>query len=123
MAFEVVNNQVIIDSIMDSNTCIGVIVNLSENIDKAIVMFDLLYWDKVTSIYFDDPIKKLRVSVRKGKSCIRFDSKIAITLPERDIDLIIDMMLNVTLGLGFPGYHYDVETTDNASTELCFIFQ
>ena len=122
MAFEMVNNQVLIDIIMDSNTCIGVVVNLSKNIDRAIVMFDLLYLDKVTSIYFDDPIKKLRISICKGKSCVRFDSKITITLSEKDIDLIRDMMLNVTLGLGFPGYHYDVETTDNASPELCFIF-
>ena len=70
MAFEMVNNQVLIDSIMDSDVCAGVIVDLSKNIDKTIVMFDLLY-----------------------------------------------------MGLGFPGYHYDVEPADNASTELCFVFQ
>lgn len=123
MAFEMVNNQVLIDSIMDSDVCVGVIVDLSKNIDKTIVMFDLLYSDKVTSIYFDDPIKKLRASIRKGKTGVQFGGEITITLSEKDIDLMRDMMLNVIMGVGFPGYHYDVEPADIASAELCFVFQ
>lgn len=115
-----VNNNVSIDFIMDSEACIGVNIDLSKNTDKAIISFDVLLADKVKSICFYDINKKNRILVYKGRTNIQFGPQIVITLLESDIEIIRNLLLDVSIGQGFNGYHYDIEVFNTEPIDLCF---
>lgn len=120
MAFEIVNNDVSIEFIMDSNVCIGINIDVSRNIERGIVLFDVLLEDKAKSIYLCDSNKGSRVLIQKGNNNVLFDSKIVITLSDNNIEIIKNMLLDVAVGMGFLGYHYDIDMSTNVPFELCF---
>lgn len=117
-----VNCEASVDYIMDSKVCIGIIIDLTKSIEKAIVLFDILLTEKVKSICFVDTNTKNHIEIFKGDCSVKLGSKVIITLSQNDIEIIRNMMLDVFMGLGFPGYHYDIETGDSCSVDLYFTF-
>lgn len=117
-----VNCEASVDYIMDSGVCIGIVIDLTKSVEKAIVLFDILLEEKVKSIYFIDTNTRNHIEINKGDSDVRLDSKVIITLSQNDIEIIRNMMLDVSIGLGFAGYHYDIEASDACPIDLCFTF-
>ena len=117
-----VNCEASVDYIMDSEVCIGIVIDLTKSVEKAIVLFDILLAEKVKSIYFIDTNTRNHIEIYKGDSDVKLDSKVIITLSQNDIEIIRNMMLDVSIGLGFSGYHYDIEASDACPIDLCFTF-
>ena len=118
-----VNKEVSIELIQDLTMCIGICIDLSNSVERSIVMFDALLADKVNSICFFDSINKIRSLVYKGQSTITLGTESVIMLSECQIDAIKDMLLNVSIGNAFAGYHYDFEFLQDIPIDLSFILK
>ena len=123
MAFEMVNKDVSIEFINDLDICIGIIVNLTSNTDHSIVMFDALLSGKVESLCFSDLTNKVRLLVYEGIPKVDLKNNITITLSKHHIEVLKDMLLDVSIGGGFVGYHYDIELFYDKPLDVCFLLK
>ena len=118
-----VNRDVFIECIKDSEVLIGMTVDLTFSTEHSIVMFDALLSGKVESICFFDTTNKVRMLICLGNTSIDLDPNIVITLNKYNIEIIRDMLLDVAIGNGFAGYHFDMELQHDTFMDICFLMK
>lgn len=113
MAFALVEIDCHIEQLLCDDAYIGINIDLSSVIEKSISSLDALIERKVNHIVLFDSTKSHIVVLSVGK--IRYEvikNRIELSLPSSEVDILKGLMLDVFVGKGFLGFHYDIDIPD-----------
>lgn len=112
----------LIDVVYDYTDIIGISINVANNLLKALVAFDALALQKSSGIKFIDIEKQSSFNIKCSEQLLWIQNDFTIYMPYEKIEIMRAMILDVLMGNGFPGYHFDIDL-NTTGTQLSFVFQ
>lgn len=102
----------------------GLIVNISDSVNTAIAVLDLILVDKTKGFLFSDSCNNKEILCLREDNVVSYAADIVIHLTLQEIETIRNMLLNVFNVEGFAGYHVDLEVNfSNKALDLSIVMQ
>ncbi|MBQ8420038.1 MAG: hypothetical protein IJY37_06780 [Clostridia bacterium] len=101
--------------------CVGMVFDLSDVVQKCICSLDAILENKTKQILLEDNKQKKYVLLDIGEKNFRHEQEAKLSLPRAEWEIIRNLLLDVFIGAGFSGYHYDLAVSNDM--ELTFLMQ
>jgi len=125
LAFALVEVKGLIQQTFCENEYIGIMIDLSDEIEKSISAFDALIDNKIKSITFLDSCTRQQLIISIGEKGYRVcQNKTELALPVNELEIIRGLMLDVFVHNAFDGYHYDFDlVSKEIVVDICIFLQ